>query len=318
MSSQMIVRVRNLSKIFPAKKPFLSFGRKKRAVVAVNNISFDIKKGEIVGLLGPNGAGKTTTISMLLGILKPSKGKIIIFEKELEDNRQNILQQMNFSAAYINFPHNMKVRECLYTFARLYNVPDYQKKVSYIIKEFFLTELQGKFMKDLSSGQQARVYLSKAFVNNPKLLLLDEPTAFMDPDIADTLRKLILKKVKENHTTVVFTSHNMAEVTALCDRVIFLKKGKIIAVDTPEALAKQIGICQVELMIIDGQKRTLSWCEKQHLKVVAQGRYITIELEEKMIAVFLSKLSAIGVEYDEISINKPTLEDFFLKTAGKI
>lgn len=287
---------------------------------AVDNISFSIKEGEIVGLLGPNGAGKTTTIDMLLGILKPTSGLIRVFGKEFEKNRQSILQDMNFSAAYINLPYRMKIWESLYTFGRLYSVSNYKQKTEDLLEEFQLRDLKNKYMKDLSSGQQVRVYLAKSFINDPKLLLLDEPTAFMDPDIADTLRQLIVSKVKEKKTTVVFTSHNMAEVTELCDKVIFLNHGKIIAQDTPIALARKIGFSRVNIMMIDGQKRTLAWCKDQKLNAKAQGRYVTIELKEKQIAIFLSKLAEIGVEYDEISIDKPTLEDFFLKVTreGKI
>lgn len=305
--AENIVEVKNLTK---------KFGK----FTAVNNISFSIKEGEIVGLLGPNGAGKTTTIDMLLGIIKPSLGSIRLFGKDFENNRQYVLQYMNFSAAYINLPYRMKIWENLYTFGRLYGVPNYKQKTNSLLTEFMLTDLRNKFMKDLSSGQQARVYLCKAFINDPKLLLLDEPTAFMDPDIADILRKLIMKKVKENNTSVIFTSHNMAEVTELCDRVIFLNHGRIIAEDTPVALAKKIGSCRIHLMIIDGQKRTLSFCENEKIQAMAEGRYVTAELKEKEIAGFLSKLADIGVEYDEISIDKPSLEDFFLKIAreGKL
>ncbi|MBI4991279.1 ABC transporter ATP-binding protein [Candidatus Gottesmanbacteria bacterium] len=307
----IVVEVKNLTK---------KFGPPAGGFTAVDNISFSIKTGEIVGLLGPNGAGKTTTIDMLLGILKPTFGDITIFGKPFEQNRQNILQEMNFSAAYINLPWKMKIWENLYTFGRLYQIKNYKEKSEELIEEFMLTDLRNKFIKDLSSGQQARVYLCKAFINDPKLLLLDEPTAFMDPDVADTLRKLIMKKVREKNTTVIFTSHNMAEVTELCDRVIFLNKGKIVAEDTPVALAKKIGSCHVNLMIIDGQKRTLNWCRDQKLEASAEGRYVTVKLPEKEIASFLSKLADIGVEYDEISIEKPTLEDFFLRITreGKI
>lgn len=284
-------------------------------VTAVDGINFSVSDGEIVGLLGPNGAGKTTTIDMLIGILKPTAGEISIFGKPFEQNRGEILGEMNFSAAYINLPWKMKVWENLYTFGRLYNIKDYKTKTNELLKEFILEDLRDKFMRDLSSGQQARVYLCKAFINDPRLLLLDEPTAFMDPDIADTLRKLIVKKVQERKTTVVFTSHNMAEVTDICDRVIFLQHGKIIAEDTPIALAKKIRFCKIRLLITDGQKRTLNYCRKQKIKASVEGRFVSVDIREKEIAAFLSSLADIGVEYDEISIDKPTLEDFFLKTA---
>ncbi|MBI2611971.1 ABC transporter ATP-binding protein [Candidatus Gottesmanbacteria bacterium] len=299
------------NKVLEVKNLTKKFGE----FTAVDNISFDINEGEIVGLLGPNGAGKTTTIDMLLGILKPTSGTITIFGKDFEKNRQATLQHMNFSAAYINLPYRMKIWENLYTFGRLYCVPKYREKTENLLEEFHLTNIKDKFMKDLSSGQQARVYLAKAFINDPKLLLLDEPTAFMDPDIADQLRKLIVRKVKEVKTTVIFTSHNMAEVTELCDRVIFLNHGRIIAEDKPENLARKIGMCKINLMIIDGQKRTLMFCKEQNIKAKAERRYVFVELKEKEISTFLTKLSEIGVEYDEISIDKPTLEDFFVKIA---
>ena len=302
MVKNSIIEVHNLIK---------RFGQ----VTAVDGINFSVSDGEIVGLLGPNGAGKTTTIDMLIGILKPTAGEISIFGKPFEQNRGEILGEMNFSAAYIDLPGKMRVWENLYTFGRLYNIKDYKTKTNELLKEFMLEDLRDKFMRDLSSGQQARVYLCKAFVNDPRLLLLDEPTAFMDPDIADTLRKLIVKKVSERKTTVVFTSHNMAEVTDICDRVIFLQHGKIIAEDTPIALAKKIRFCKIRLLITDGQKRTLIYCRKQKIKAGVEGRFVSLDIREKEIAAFLSSLAEIGVEYDEISIDKPTLEDFFLKTA---
>lgn len=305
MSDKEVVIVSHLSK---------RFGK----ITAVDNISFSIKENEIVGLLGPNGAGKTTTIDMLIGILKASSGTINIFGKDLEKNRYQILASMNFSAAYINLPGKMKVWENLYTFARLYSVPEYKKKVEKLLDDFELAEFRNKFMKDLSSGQQSRVYLAKAFINNPKLILLDEPTAFMDPDIADMLRKLIVKKVRENNASVIFSSHNMAEVTELCDRVIFLSQGKIIAEDTPEKLAKKIGSCKIHLLITDKKEKTMQWCKEEEISAGIDGKYITVEIEEKRISSFLSGLAEIGVEYDEISIDKPTLEDFFLKTVRNI
>ncbi|HEX7542597.1 MAG TPA: ABC transporter ATP-binding protein, partial [Patescibacteria group bacterium] len=163
-----ILQVKNLT------KKFGSF-------TAVNNISFDLKEGEILGLLGPNGAGKTTTIDMLLGLTTPTSGKMDFFGLPFEENRISILKKMNFSAAYINMPWSLKVIENLYTFARLYEVNDYKNKVDELMDEFKLTDLRDKQTDDLSSGQLARLYLCKSFINNPRLLLLDEPTAFLDP-----------------------------------------------------------------------------------------------------------------------------------------
>src|SRR3989338_910400 len=178
-----VLQVKNLT------KKFGSF-------TAVDNISFDLKEGEILGLLGPNGAGKTTTIDMLLGLTTPTSGNINIFGLPFEENREKILKQMNFSAAYVNLPWRLKVWENLYTFGRLYEVEDYKEKIEILIKEFKLSDLRNNLTDSLSSGQLTRLYLCKAFVNNPRLLLLDEPTAFLDPDVSDLVRKYILNKVK--------------------------------------------------------------------------------------------------------------------------
>ena len=159
--------------------------KKFGSFTAVDNISFDLKEGEILGLLGPNGAGKTTTIDMLLGLTKPTTGEIKIFNLPFEENREKILKQMNFSAAYVNLPWRLKVWENLYTFGRLYEVENYKEKIEILIKEFQLFDLRNNLTDSLSSGQLTRLYLCKAFVNNPRLLLLDEPTAFLDPDISD-------------------------------------------------------------------------------------------------------------------------------------
>ena len=163
--------------------------------------------------------------------------------------------------------------------------------------------------------QVIEVYLAKSFLNSPKVMLLDEPTASLDPDVAKYIRNFILETREKQNISVVFTSHNMSEVEEICDRVIFLQRGKIVAEDTPIALAKKIRFCKIHLLITDGQKRTLAYCRKQKIIVDVEGRFVSVDIREKEIAAFLSSLADIGVEYDEISIDKPTLEDFFLKTA---
>ena len=305
-----ILSVKNLTKKFPVK----GFWFKKSDFTAVNNISFEIKEGEILGFLGPNGAGKTTTIDILLGLTKPTKGEIIIFGLPFEKNREKILKQMNFSAAYVNLPWRLTIKENLYTFARLYEVSDYQEKVDELLKEFKIIHLRDRLTNDLSSGQLARVYLCKALINKPKLLLLDEPTVFLDPDIADLTRKFILKKVKELGMTVLFTSHNMAEVTELCDRVIFLDHGKIIAENTPSGLAQKIRFCRIRLAFDDtltGKVKIL--LDNYHYQYKLSGNYFTIETEEEKIGQLLGRFSMAKLKYAQINIDKPTLEDFFLK-----
>ncbi|KKQ23861.1 MAG: ABC transporter, ATPase subunit [Candidatus Roizmanbacteria bacterium GW2011_GWC2_37_13] len=282
---------------------------------AVNNISFSLREGEILGLLGPNGAGKTTTIDILLGVTKPTSGKITIFNLPFEENRVQILKQMNFSAAYINLPWSLKVWENLYTFARLYEVDGFKEKVQKLMKEFKLYNLKDKPTDSLSSGQLTRLYLCKAFINNPRLLLLDEPTAFLDPDVADLMRKYILKEVKTKKTSILFTSHNMAEVTEICDRVIFLNRGKIIAKDTPINLAMRIKFCRVRLFFDEKKKNAEELLRNYKYIFSLEGKEIVVETEEEKVGQLLGRLSLAKLKYSQITIEKPTLEDFFIKIA---
>ncbi|MDO8563918.1 MAG: ABC transporter ATP-binding protein [Nanoarchaeota archaeon] len=210
-------------------------------VHAVNNISFSIQEGKITGLLGPNGAGKTTTIQMLLDLVTPTSGSIKIFGKELHKNREEILGKMNFSSPYVALPGNLKVWENLYTFARLYGVKNVKEKVDELATFFGIKKMMNKMTSSLSTGQLTRLNLAKALLNDPKLLLLDEPTSSLDPDIADRTRKLLKKIQKERKVTILYTSHNMDEVEELCDRVIFLQKGKIVDDDSPHKLKKKYG-----------------------------------------------------------------------------
>ena len=172
-------------------------------------------------------------------------------------------------------------------------------------------------MKELSAGQLTRVNLAKAFINFPKVLLLDEPTASLDPEVADYIRKFLLEERKKFQVSIILTSHNMSEVEEVCDRVIFINQGKSLANDTPENLAKTIKISHVELNVADGLKRTIEYCELQKLKHRIEGRNIIIDVEEKKIPDFLRGLMNKGVDYDEISIDKPSLEDYFLSMIKK-
>jgi len=299
-----ILQVKNLTK---------KFGPPAKRFIAVNNISFEVKEGEVLGLLGPNGAGKTTTIDMLLGLTKPTTGEIKIFDLPFEENRERILKQMNFSAAYVNLPWRLKVWENLYTFGRLYEVENYKEKIEILIKEFKLSDLRNNLTDSLSSGQLTRLYLCKAFVNNPRLLLLDEPTAFLDPDVSDLVRKYILNKVKTEKTSVLFTSHNMAEVTELCDRVIFLNEGKIIAEDTPAGLTRRIKFCRVRLFF-DSNINKVELLLKNYQYIFSfTGKEILLNIEEEKVGQFLGRLSLAKLKYSQITIEKPTLEDYFLK-----
>ena len=223
-----IIEVKNLVKKF-------------NGVTAVDDISFDIQEGRITGLLGPNGAGKTTTIQMLLDLITPTSGMIKIFGKEMKYHREELLGKVNFSSPYVALPGNLKVWENLTTFARLYGVRDIQKKIDELSDFFGIKDLLPKMTSTLSTGQLTRLNLTKALLNDPKLLLLDEPTASLDPDIADRTRKLLQKIQKEKQVTILYTSHNMAEVEEICDHVIFINHGKIKDDGTPTDLIKKYG-----------------------------------------------------------------------------
>jgi ABC-2 type transport system ATP-binding protein len=223
-----ILRVTNLTK---------QYGN----LTAVDHTSFEIAEGEIVSLLGPNGAGKTTTIQMLLTLVLPTGGHIEIFGKKLESHREELLSMMNFTAPYSLLPYNLTTREALTVFALLYGVRDYKRKVRFLIDDFDLSKLADKKIGRLSSGEQMRVGMAKAFVNNPRLLLLDEPTASLDPVFARQLRGKVRRLVEAGGGAVLWTSHNMREIEEVSDRIIFLSRGQIVASGTAENLKRRFG-----------------------------------------------------------------------------
>jgi ABC-2 type transport system ATP-binding protein len=218
--------------------------------VAVADVSFTVPRGEIVGVLGANGAGKTTTIQILLGLIKPSGGKVTIFGKDLERHRIEILQRSNFSSAYTGLPSNLKVRENLLIFAMIYGVTGHRQKIDELLKMFEITHLRDKITGNLSSGESTRVNLCKSLLNDPELLMLDEPTASLDPDIADKVRKLLRRIQSERQITMIYTSHNMRDVEEVCDRVLFMHKGRIIAEGTPQQVKDQFKQTSLEDVFI--------------------------------------------------------------------
>jgi len=227
-----IVSIKDLKKVF---------GKGDTAVTAVGGLTFDIQEGSITGLLGPNGAGKTTTIQMILDLITPTSGSISIFGLDMKHHREEILNRVNFSSPYVSLPSNLKVWENLYTFARLYGVKDIKGKVDELADFFAIRDLLPRKTSSLSTGQLTRLNMTKALLNDPKLLLLDEPTASLDPDIADRTRKLFLKIKKERGITMLYTTHNMEEVEEICDRVIFITKGVVQDDGTPRELVTKYG-----------------------------------------------------------------------------
>ncbi|MFY9493058.1 MAG: ABC transporter ATP-binding protein [Minisyncoccia bacterium] len=215
--------------------------KKFNGVAAVDDLSFGVEAGTITGLLGPNGAGKTTTIQMILDLVTPSSGEIKILGLDMRHHREEILNQVNFSSPYVTLPGNLKVWENLATFARLYGIKNIKAKIDELADFFGIREFLSKMTSTLSTGQLTRLNLTKALLNDPKLLLLDEPTASLDPDMADRTRQLLKKIQKEKGLTILYTSHNMMEVEEICDRVIFIQKGKLKDDGTPDELVKKYG-----------------------------------------------------------------------------
>lgn len=219
-------------------------------ILAVDGVSFEIRSNEIIGLLGPNGAGKTTTINMILGILEPDKGSIHIEGLDLALHRSKVMDRTNFSAAYAPLPGNLTVEQNLSVFGLLYGVKDLRERVDYVVKEFDLALLRGKKCGVLSSGEQTRAGLAKALLNKPRLLLLDEPTASLDPATAREIRGKIRAYTSSEKCAVLWTSHNMYEVEEMCDRVLFLSHGKILLEGDPKGLAAEHGKNTLEELFI--------------------------------------------------------------------
>ncbi len=223
-----LVEVKKLKKNYSSKE-------------AVKGISFDIKENEILGLLGPNGSGKTTTIGMLLGLLKPSAGEIKINNMSFEKNRIEILSKINFISPYIELPKKLTVKQNLIVYGKLYNVENLNDRIEYLSEKLRLEELLTRVTGELSSGQKNRVSLAKALINKPKVLFLDEPTASLDPEIGDFVRSFLERYKQENKISILLASHNMNEVSRLCNSVLMMKNGLIIDEGTPESLINKHG-----------------------------------------------------------------------------
>ena len=215
---------------------------------AVNNLNFEIKKGSITGLLGPNGCGKTTTIGMILGLIRPTKGEVLINNKdiEIEKNRISVLEKMNFISPYVELPKKLSVKENLIVYGKMYEVKNLQNRINTLCNDLNLKEFLNKKTGELSSGQKNRVSLAKSLINNPEILLLDEPTASLDPDTGDYVRSYIENYAKTNNTTILLASHNMSEVERLCENIMMMKQGKIIDEGTCEELISKHGRVNLE------------------------------------------------------------------------
>src|SRR3954470_20147224 len=228
------------------------------ATVAVDEVSFDVEHGEIVGLLGPNGAGKTTTINMILGVLEPTGGAIRIDGHDLASDRREALLRTNFAAVYAPLPGNLTIEQNLKFFGMLYGVPSIRSRIDTLLEQFELLRFRRTKCGVLSSGEQTRVCLAKAMLNSPRLLLLDEPTASLDPATARDVRAKIRGVATDQQVSVLWTSHNMYEVEAVCDRVLFLSRGKVLLEGNPKTLPEEHGKATLEELFIAVAREPLS------------------------------------------------------------
>jgi ABC-2 type transport system ATP-binding protein len=285
---------------------------------AVDRVSFALQKGRIVGLLGPNGAGKTTTIQMLVGITLPDGGTIRYFGQDLHRHREACLQRINFSSSYNMLQNRITVWENLIVFARLYRVHKPEAKIKKMGEYFGITRLMDQRFMTLSAGQKTRVNLVKALLNDPEIVLMDEPTASLDPDIADRTLSLIESLRESRDLSIVYTSHQMDEVTRICDEVIFLDHGRIVAQDSPAGLTRRIAGGTQVYVKFDGQPQAVISALQPHFANVSMsdhGGTVVVTTEEHKVPRAIYDIGNAGVEVTDIDIRKPTLEDVFLQIA---
>ena len=296
-----VLQVKNLTKRFGS-------------FTAVDSISFELREGEVLGLLGPNGAGKTTTIQILLGITTPNSGEIRYFEKDFSQNRQDCLQMINYTSAFNTLQSRTTVWENLLVFANLYLIDEPKKKIMELVEYFEIKDLLDSQYKYLSSGEKTRVNFIKALLNDPKIILMDEPTASLDPDIADKTLSLIEQIKKDRKISILYTSHNMNEIDRICDRVIFLSQGKIVAEDTPLNLTKKIETTTLRLTFDKGKKIIEKYliANKQDFEF-SKDNIVIIKTKEKLVPKLIFGISSEGIWMTDIEIQKPTLEDVFLQ-----
>jgi ABC-2 type transport system ATP-binding protein len=299
-----VLEVENLTKLYGSFR-------------AVDRVSFSLEKGRIIGLLGPNGAGKTTTIQMLVGITLPDAGAIRYFGMDLRKQREACLQRVNFASSYNMLQNRITVWENLIVYARLYQIKRPETKIKEMAEYFGIASLLGQRFLTLSAGQKSRVNLVKSLLNDPEIILMDEPTASLDPDIADRTLTLIEELKRDRDLAIVYTSHQMDEVTRICDEVIFLDRGRIVAQDTPAGLTQRIaGGTRVHVRF-DGQSRdVISALEGRFDDVaLADHNVVVVTTEDHRVPGAIYDIGNAGVHVLEIDIRRPTLEDVFLQIA---
>lgn len=305
-SSSYALDVHHLRKVFTSKKGDL---------MAVSDLSFTISPGEIVGLLGINGAGKSTTIQMLLGTLTPTSGTIHYGGLNLQQHRAEILERVGFVDGYSRMPGDLTVWENLNFYGSLYSMPSAlrHRRIGETLELFGCEQLRVRKCNTLSAGQATRVALVRAFMMHPTTVLLDEPTASLDPDICSDIRAFLIRQKREHNVAMLYTSHNMAEVAEVCDRVIFLKGGAIVEEDTPHNLTKKVALSTLRLRVPHSKDRFLLY--KLGNDVREDGEWIELRLPHEQIAVALQEITRRGINFSDLEVVKPSLEDFFIKIA---
>jgi ABC-2 type transport system ATP-binding protein len=306
---EAVLKVAELTKVYAGKA----------GAPAVDRLSFQLGRGEILGLLGPNGAGKTTTIQMLLSTLRPTSGRIEYFGQSLETARAAILARVGFASAYSKLPLHLTIEENLDVFGRLYGMParERRERRRNLLERFGVWDIRERMMVGLSAGQTTRVMLAKAFLSRPRVVLLDEPTASLDPDIAHEVRQFVCEQRDQEDLSILYTSHNMDEVAQICDRVLFLDRGRIAAIGKPDELAASAAATRVHLHVETGLDELLQIAAARGLTASAEGKRAEIEIDERQFADLLAELAAADVRYSQITVDKPTLEDYFLMLARR-
>lgn len=237
-TAQVVIQVEGLTKRY-------------EGVLAVDSLSFAIRRGSVTALLGGNGAGKTSTIAMLLGLLIPTSGRVEVLGHDMSRHRHRALPLMNYASPYVDLPHRLTVKQNLHIYGKLYGLSDVAGRIAELAETFSFADLLSRDYGSLSAGQKTRVSLAKALLNRPQVLLLDEPTASLDPDTGDRMRSLLAAYVRENDSTLLMASHNMLEVERLCDDVLIMQRGHLVDRGAPAALVHRYGRASLEQVFLD-------------------------------------------------------------------
>lgn len=308
------VKAEDIKKTY--SRPSWRFWEDRDTTEALKGVSFEVEESEVFGIVGPNGAGKTTLINILTGLLYRDSGTLEIFGEDIEKKRSALAHRMNVATAYSRMSGNLTVRENLNVFARIYDVENRSEKIDEVLEIFQISELEGKKIHHLSAGQKTRANLAKSFVNEPELLLLDEATAGLDPQIAQVTRDAIKQLKKDLGTTILVTSHRMEDIDQLSDRMMFLHRGEVLETGTPAELKKKIHskVIQVTVAEVTDEFRGL---------VESEGGFIrentaTIKVDtEQQIVEFMAALNDLDVQVTDVEARNPDLDQVFRKVAER-